>query len=87
MLSIYNADDQTAIIVMAIQQNFATCFHDTDNPTTICGHSGKLSHMLSTILMIQRPYMIDVTYYLRDFRFAQELVRFGVHFLSFILIK
>ena len=41
-------------------------FRDTDNPTTIYGHSGKLCHMLSVTLTIQRPYIVDFGYH-REF--------------------
>ena len=38
-------DDQTAVIVMAIQQNTVTCFHDANDLLTIYGYLGKpLSH-------------------------------------------
>ena len=32
-------------------------FRDTDDPTTVYGTPGKLRHILSTTLTIQRPYM------------------------------
>ena len=37
-------------------------FHDTDNPMTAYGHSGKLCHMLSVTLMIQQPYIVGFGY-------------------------
>ena len=33
------------------------CFRDTDDPTNIYGNSGKLRHILSATLTIQRTYM------------------------------
>ena len=42
---------------MAIQETLSHAFRDTDDPTTIHGHSGKPRRILSVTLMIQRPYM------------------------------
>ena len=55
-VTLYNfhaTDDQRAVIQC---KTLAHAFCDTDNPTTIYGHWGKLWHMLSMILMIQWPY-------------------------------
>ena len=55
-----------------MEKNSLHAFHDTNDPTTIYGNSGKLHHMLSVTLMaillrmfsmtltIQRPYMVDL---------------------------
>ena len=83
------------------------CFHDTNDPTTIYGDSGKLCHIVFVTLTIQRPYMATqenfvalFSWYWRsndhiwwiwdttgNFRVTQELVRYDIRFLSFILVK
>ena len=61
-------------------------FCDTDDPTSIYGNSGKLRHILSATLTIQRTYMVDLGYY-RELSCYARTCKVYFHFLSHILVK
>ena len=75
--------------IWRLRKTLSHCFCDTDHPTTIYGDSGKLRRIVFVTLTIQQPYMADLGYYTvtGNFRVTQELVRYDIHFLSFILVK
>ena len=45
-------------IIWQLRKTLLHSFRDTDDPTNIYGNSGKLCHILSVMMMIQRTYMI-----------------------------
>ena len=68
---------QSNDLAWAFRKILLHTFHNTGNPMTLDGYSGKLCRMLSMTLTIQWPYIVvlDTIKYLCV---GQDLVRFGV---------